>query len=290
MLSDLLARILARRVVRWMLIGLFNLISFTTVVGIPVAVIVDVMLLLAALQGLATVLRGVARVTGHVAAKVFKVAAVCTAVCAVVGVVAVIAIPRPPPSDAARAVSTASAAVPSSAPTQPALTAASLPAPPQPVTAAVSHEIIALIDARDFTRALALIDAGADVAATAGGRTPLTALELDNSPDYFGNPDAYRLMTKLIATSGGVDRRVNDFGAILWHQLLYRLENNPEKFAEVLDILLARGVDINQENFHGQTLADSQMWPYAVQDIMIARGACGHFPNPAKPQQLVCPG
>lgn len=134
-----------------------------------------------------------------------------------------------------------------------------------------------MIDAHDFTRALALIDAGADVAAPAGGRTPLTALELDNPQGYFGNPDAYRLMTKLIAASGGADRRVNDFGAILWHQLLYMLENNPEKFAEVLDILLARGVDINQENFHGQTLADSQMWPYAVQDIMIARGACGHF-------------
>lgn len=290
MLSDLIARILARRLVRWMLIGLFNLIGFTTVVGIPVAVIVDVLLLLAALQDMFAALRGAARVTGHVAAKVFKVTAVCTAVCAVVGVVAVIAIPHPAPSDAARAVPRASAAAPSSAPAQPALTRASLPASPQPVVAAGSREIIALIDAHDFTRALVLIDAGADVSAPADGRTPLTALELDNPPDYFGNPDAYRLMTKLIATSGGADRKVNDFGAILWHQLLYRLENNPEKFAEVLDILLARGVDINQENLHGQTLADSQMWPYAVQDIMIARGACGHFPNPAKPQQLVCPG
>lgn len=289
MLSDLLARILARRLVRWMLIALFNLIGFTTVVGIPVAVIVDVLLLLAALQGMFAVLRGAVRVTGHVAAKLFKVAAVCTAVCAVVGVVAVIAISRSPLSDAARAVPAASAAAPSLAPARPALTAASTPAPPQPVIAAGSHEIIALIDAHDFTRALALIDAGADVAAPVDGRTPLTALELDNPPDYFGNPNAYRLMTKLIATSGGVDRRVNDFGGILWHQLLYRLESNPEKFSEVLDILLARGVDINQENFHGQTLADSQMWPYAVQDIMIARGACGHFPNPVKPQQLVCP-
>ena len=311
MLADFFARFLARRLVRWVLIGLFNLIGFTSVVGIPVVAIVDVLLVLAALQGVFAALRVTFAAAGNLAVKLFKVAAVGSAACCVAGLIAVVALRLFGTEHTAQALPVASAAMPpavhgegtvalvdaavaeqtqdgSSTAPPVAQALAPAPAPAQAQAAPGAPDVIALIDQRNYAGALALVDGGADIATPLDGRTALTALALDNRPNYYGESDGYRLMKKLIATSGGLDRRLNEFGSILWHQLLYELQNDPRKFAEVLDLLLARGVDINQKNFHGQTLADTATWPYANQDIMIARGACGRLPNPVKPAQLVC--
>lgn len=305
MFAELLTRLLARRFVRWVLIALFNLIGFTSVVGIPVAAIIDILLLLAALQGIFAALRGTAVAVGSLAAKLFRVAAIGVAFCTVIGVTAAIAIPHFALPHTAQAAPAVSAAMPAAAPVEekagtPDLPVAqqvqdsnvpeppSAPAPTQS-SAPSARDVIALIDDRNYGRALALIDAGVDIAIPVSGRTPLTALELDHRPTYYSEPDAYRLMKRLAATSSELDQRLDDFGRIMWHQLMYELENDPQKFADILDILLARGVDINQKNFHGQTLADTQMWPYTDQDIMITRGACRHLTNPVKPEQPVCP-
>lgn len=308
MLADLFARFLARRLVRWALIGLFNLIGFASVAGIPVVVIVDILLVLTALQGIFAALRVAFAAAGSVAVKLFKVAAVGAVVCCVAGLVLVMVLPRSGAEHAAQALPVASAAVqaavqstlpaegtvaladaPAAAQAQDGNGAPPVPAPaPAPTAAPGAREVIALIDERNYAGALALIDAGADVAAALDGRTALTALALDNRPHYYGESDGYRLMKRLIPTSAGLDRRLNEFGSILWHQLLYEVQNDPQRFEEVLDLLLARGIDINQKNFHGQTLADTATWPYADQDIMVARGACGRLPNPVKPAQAVC--
>lgn len=305
MLANLVARFLARRLVRWGLIALFNLIGFTSVVGIPVVLIVDILLGLAALQGIYVVLRGTAVVAGNLAAKLFRVAAIGAVICGAAGLIVAAGItvqsvltPHTVQASAVAgstlaATATAhgedSAAIPAhpSAPqaneevaTQP------LPDPVPALTAA--QEVTRLIDEQNYAGALALIDAGADMTVPPDERTPLIALAVDQRPSYYSNPAAYRLMTKLITTNGGLDRRLNESGSIFWHQLLYDLQNNPEKFSEVLDILLARGIDINQKNFRGQTLADTATWPYINQDIMIARGACRRLPNDLKPEQSVC--
>lgn len=309
MLADLFAKFVARRLVRWAVIALFNLIGFTSVVGIPVVLIIDILLVLAALQGVFAALRGTAVAAGHLAVKLLRVTAIGAAVCCFVGVIAALAIPHfgtAGTASTAQALSVASSTmpagaqgesvarisdVPSARQTQTENAAEPLPAltlPPIHSGIPSARRVIALIDERNYVGALALIDAGADIVEPLNGRTPLTALELDHRPNYYSESDAYRLMKKLITTSGGLDQRLNDFGHILWHQLMYDLGNDPQKFSEVLDILLARDIDINQKNFHGQVLADTATWSYATQDIMIARGACGRLPNPVKPQQLVC--
>lgn len=313
MLADLFAKFVARRLVRWAFIALFNLIGFTSVVGIPVVLIIDILLVLAALQGVFAALQGVfaalcktAVAAGHLAVKLLRVTAIGAAVCSVVGVIAVLAIPHFGTAGTAKPLSVASSTMPTGAEAESVARISDVPstrqtqdenaAEPLPtLTLAPIHsnspnarQVIALIEERNYVGTLALIDAGADIVEPVNGRTPLTALELDHRPNYYSESDAYLLMKKLITTSGGLDQRINDFGHILWHQLMYDVGNDPQKFSEVLDILLARGIDINQKNFHGQVLADTATWSYATQDIMIARGACGRLLSLVKPQQLVC--
>lgn len=320
MLADLFAKLVARRLVRWAVIALFNLIGFTSVVGIPVVLIIDTLLVLAALQGIFAALRGVlqgafaalrgtAVEAGHLTVKLLRVTAIGIAVCSFVGVIAALAIPYFATADTAgtaQALSVASSTVPTGTQDESVVRISDVPIARQtqtenaaehlpaltltPIHSSIPnvHRVIELIDERNYVGALALIEADADIVEPLNGRTPLTALELDHRPNYYSESDAYRLMKKLITISGGLDQRLNDFGSVLWHQLMYDLGNDPQKFSEVLDILLARGIDINQKNFHGQVLADTATWSYATQDIMIARGACSRFPNPVKPQQLVC--
>lgn len=306
MLADLFAKFVARRLVRWAFIGLFNLIGFTTVVGIPVVLIVDILLVLAALQGVFVALHGTAVAASHLAFRLLKMTAIGAAVFSVVGVIAVLALTSSGTAGNAQALSVASSAVPAKAPSESVARISDVPdtgktqgengAEPLPaLTPAPSQsripsarQVIALIDDRNYVGALALIDSGADIVEPLNGRTALTALALDHRPNYYSELDAYRLMKKLITTGGPLDRRLNDFGHILWHQLMYEVGNDPQKFSEVLDILLARGIDINQKNFHGQVLADTATWSPATEDIMIGRGACRRLPNPVKPVQLVC--
>jgi len=306
MLADLFARFLARRLVRWALIAGFNLIGFASVAGIPIVLIVDILLVLTALQGILAVLQGTAAVVRTLVIKLFRMAAIGAAVCGALGLLTVIALRLFGTTDTAQELSAESipmqavvqdqenTTMPSAPVTQhpqgehtAALSPAPVPELPRPGVSS-ANQVITLIDERNYAAALALVDTGADIVQPLNGRTPLTALEIDRRPDYYSEPDAYSLMKKLIVISSGLDQRLNDFGSILWHQLMYELGNNPQKFSEVLDILLARGIDINQKNFHGQTLADSATWSYMTQDIMIARGACSRLPNPVKPQQPVC--
>lgn len=167
-------------------------------------------------------------------------------------------------------------------PAQPALgLPASSPAS-EPVTGPVAvmseqqastERVADAIKGANYSEARSLL--GMDESNHTGGEYQNTVyLLMASGVNYYSNAEAFGLL-KALASKDPASFQTNSNGHLVWHSVLYSLQNNSEKFLDVLDVFLTHGIDVNQFDERGNPILDTGLVSTPMlRDALSKRGAC----------------
>ena len=172
---------------------------------------------------------------------------------------------------------------PKAAPTSPTVISAKVPAlqvAPPSVPAPTAEHISSAIAARDYTRAIVLIEASSRQ--ILGQENFFEQLLSDNSSFYSETNKAFELLL-LLSKKAPRAEEIHNQGTPTWHSVLYNVRLNDERFSLVFDALIKNKININQLDSRGHTLLDSGLLGSQKLEIYIAsRGACTKIATVAK--------
>ncbi len=300
MLSDLITRFIAKRVLRWGLLIGANAIGFATVVGIPIVAIIDFLFLLSLLGTICTTASGIFFWATHRATLLLKkawivalaVGGVVVVFGGVVTVLAVLGIGRPTPAPAAvvarlpeQVAQVSETAHPASA-AMPSMTSASS-VTEQPATVIEPKDAVAagadqvpsiedvnrLIKDDNYAEALAAVRKRGDARGLDHGASAVETL-LRKRPEYYARKDARLLLEELIRVGDGLDA-LRDNRKLVWHELMEIADLQNLGIGAYIDVLLSRGIDIHQKDGRGMPVLNAPIGLTTNGKIeLVKRGAC----------------
>lgn len=176
------------------------------------------------------------------------------------------------PPEATEQAPISQASAPASAPVE-------NPVVPSVEPQASSERMAEAIKNRNYGEARRLLRVGND-AALSTAYQGVTSFLLDSGANFYGNADAFGLLKDLIGRDAALID-MNSSGRPVWQGVLYAVQNNNEKFLEILELLLTHGIDVNQLDERGKPILDSGLVSYPLlRDELAKRGACTMTKNP----------